>query len=294
MQDITREMVRGLLPERRAETNKGSFGSVLAVAGSMAYRGAASFCVEGALRGGAGLVYLASVEPVLQLVLARTPECCACGCRTDAGGGIHPQDTAALRAWFTDKNTVLLAGPGLGESAGNICNVLLGKRQPWAAAVLDADALNALAAGTLRAALPEHTILTPHPGEAARLLDTTVQEIQADREGAVRQLAEEYNCVAVLKGNGTLITAPGEPVWRNTTGNAGLARGGSGDILAGIMAGLLASGWQQGRSALQAAVSAVWLHGAAADRCVKRRSSTAMLPQDIFADLGILLAEMDA
>lgn len=294
MQDITREMVRGLLPERRAETNKGSFGSVLAVAGSMAYRGAASLCVEGALRGGAGLVYLASVEPVLQLVLARTPECCACGCRTDAGGGIHPQDTAALRAWFADKNTVLLAGPGLGESAGNICNVLLGKRQPWAAAVLDADALNALAAGTLRAALPEHTILTPHPGEAARLLDTTVQEIQADREGAVRQLAEEYNCVAVLKGNGTLITAPGEPVWRNTTGNAGLARGGSGDILAGIMAGLLASGWQQGRSALQAAVSAVWLHGAAADRCVKRRSSTAMLPQDIFADLGILLAEMDA
>lgn len=294
MQDITREMVRGLLPERRAETNKGSFGSVLAVAGSMAYRGAASLCVEGALRGGAGLVYLASVEPVLQLVLARTPECCACGCRTDAGGGIHPQDTAALRAWFTDKNTVLLAGPGLGESAGNICNVLLGKRQPWAAAVLDADALNALAAGTLRAALPEHTILTPHPGEAARLLDTTVQEIQADREGAVRQLAEEYNCVVVLKGNGTLITAPGEPVWRNTTGNAGLARGGSGDILAGIMAGLLASGWQQGRSALQAAVSAVWLHGAAADRCVKRRSSTAMLPQDIFADLGILLAEMDA
>lgn len=294
MQDITREMVRGLLPERRAETNKGSFGSVLAVAGSMAYRGAASLCVEGALRGGAGLVYLASVEPVLQLVLARTPECCACGCRTDAGGGIHPQDTVALRAWFTDKNTVLLAGPGLGESAGNICNVLLGKRQPWAAAVLDADALNALAAGTLRAALPEHTILTPHPGEAARLLDTTVQEIQADREGVVRQLAEEYNCVAVLKGNGTLITAPGEPVWRNTTGNAGLARGGSGDILAGIMAGLLASGWQQGRSALQAAVSAVWLHGAAADRCVKRRSSTAMLPQDIFADLGILLAEMDA
>ena len=294
MQDITREMVRGLLPERRAETNKGSFGSVLAVAGSMAYRGAASLCVEGALRGGAGLVYLASVEPVLQLVLARTPECCACGCRTDAGGGIHPQDTAALRAWFTDKNTVLLAGPGLGASAGNICNVLLGKRQPWAAAVLDADALNALAAGKLRAALPEHTILTPHPGEAARLLDTTVQEIQADREGAVRQLAEEYNCFAVLKGNGTLITAPGEPVWRNTTGNAGLARGGSGDILAGIMAGLLASGWQQGRSALQAAVSAVWLHGAAADRCVKRRSSTAMLPQDIFADLGILLAEMDA
>ena len=294
MQEITQAVVRGLLPRRDADTNKGSFGSVLAAAGSMAYRGAAVFCVEGALRGGAGLVYLASVEPVLQLVLANTPECCPCGCRTDNSGGIRAQDTAALREWFVDKNTVLLAGPGLGENAGAVCGGLLGKRAPWAAAVLDADALNALAAGTLRGPLPEHTILTPHPGEAARLLHTTVGEVQADREGAVRRLAEEYDCVAVLKGNGTLITAPGEGIWRNTTGNAGLARGGSGDILAGLTAGLLAAGWRQGRTALKAAMAAVWLHGAAADRCAKRRSMTAMLPQDIFEDLGTLLAELES
>lgn len=294
MQEITQAVVRGLLPRRDADTNKGSFGSVLAAAGSMAYRGAAVFCVEGALRGGAGLVYLASVEPVLQLVLANTPECCPCGCRTDNSGGIRAQDTAALREWFVDKNTVLLAGPGLGENAGAVCGGLLGKRAPWAAAVLDADALNALAAGTLRGPLPEHTILTPHPGEAARLLHTTVGEVQADREGAVRRLAEEYDCVAVLKGNGTLITAPGEGIWRNTTGNAGLARGGSGDILAGLTAGLLAAGWRQGRTDLEAAMAAVWLHGAAADRCAKRRSMTAMLPQDIFEDLGTLLAELES
>lgn len=294
MQEITQAVVRGLLPRRDADTNKGSFGSVLAAAGSMAYRGAAVFCVEGALRGGAGLVYLASVEPVLQLVLANTPECCPCGCRTDNSGGIRAQDTAALREWFVDKNTVLLAGPGLGENAGAVCGGLLGKRAPWAAAVLDADALNALAAGTLRGPLPEHTILTPHPGEAARLLHTTVGEVQADREGAVRRLAEEYDCVAVLKGNGTLITAPGEGIWRNTTGNAGLARGGSGDILTGLTAGLLAAGWRQGRTDLEAAMAAVWLHGAAADRCAKRRSMTAMLPQDIFEDLGTLLAELES
>lgn len=294
MEKITQQTVRSLLPVRKADSNKGSYGSVLAVAGSMAYRGAACLCVEGALRGGAGLVYLASVEPVLQLVLTRTPECCACGCRTDAGGGIHPQDTAALREWFTGRNAVLLAGPGLGESAGAIGNALLAKRPPWTAAVLDADALNALASGALRAALPQHTILTPHPGEAARLLDTTVQEVQADREGAVRRLAEEYDCVAVLKGTGTLITAPGEPVWYNTTGNAGLSKGGSGDILVGLMAGLLAAGWRQGRTALEAAITAVWLHGAAADRCAKRRSMTAMLPQDIFEDLGTLLCEWES
>ena len=88
--EITRELVRRLLPGRMAESNKGSYGSVLAAAGSMAYRGAAALCTEGALRGGAGLVYLASIEPVIQLVLSRTPECCACGCRTAANGGIHP------------------------------------------------------------------------------------------------------------------------------------------------------------------------------------------------------------
>ena len=148
--EITRELVRRLLPERMAESNKGSYGSVLAAAGSMAYRGAAALCTEGALRGGAGLVYLASVEPVIQLVLSRTPECCACGCRTAANGGIHPQDADALRRWFADRHTVLLAGPGLGESAADVCKALLGRNAPWAGAVLDADALNALAAGKYR------------------------------------------------------------------------------------------------------------------------------------------------
>ena len=143
--EITRELVRRLLPGRMAESNKGSYGSVLAAAGSMAYRGAAALCTEGALRGGAGLVYLASVEPVIQLVLSRTPECCACGCRTAANGGIHPQDADALRRWFADRHAVLLAGPGLGESAADVCKALLGRNAPWAGAVLDADALNALA-----------------------------------------------------------------------------------------------------------------------------------------------------
>ena len=101
--EITQEMVKDRLPRREADANKGSFGSVLAAAGSMAYRGAAALCTEGALRAGAGLVYLASVEPVVQMVLTRTPECCACGCRTAANGGIHPQDAGALRSWFDGK-----------------------------------------------------------------------------------------------------------------------------------------------------------------------------------------------
>lgn len=291
--EITREMVKARLPRREADTNKGSFGSVLAAAGSMAYRGAAALCTEGALRAGAGLVYLASVEPVVQMVLSRTPECCACGCRTVTNGGIHPQDAAALRSWFAEKNTVLLAGPGLGESAAAVCNALLGKKAPWSAAVLDADALNALAAGRLKGPLPEKTVITPHPGEAARLLHTTVGEIQADRETAARQLSETYHCIAVLKGSGTLIATPGGELYHNSTGNAGLAKGGSGDVLAGLLAGLLATGLKQGCTTEDAAIAAVWLHGAAGDRCAKRQSMAAMLPHDIFTDLGTLFAELE-
>ena len=163
---------------------------------------------------------------------------------------------------------------------------------PWAGAVLDADALNALAAGKYRGDLPANTILTPHPGEAARLLGLTVPDVQADREGAAVSLAEKYHCVAVLKGHHTLIAAPDGTVWRNETGNAGLAKGGSGDILAGLTAGLLAAGLKQGRTPEDAAVCAVWLHGAAADRCARRRSMTAMLPGDLFEDLGWSLGEL--
>ena len=145
--EITRELVRRLLPERMAESNKGSYGSVLAAAGSMAYRGAAALCTEGALRGGAGLVYLASVEPVIQLVLSRTPECCACGCRTAANGGHPPAGRRRAAPLVRGQAHRLLAGPGLGESAADVCKALLGRNAPWAGAVLDADALNALAAG---------------------------------------------------------------------------------------------------------------------------------------------------
>lgn len=156
------------------------------------------------------------------------------------GWGHPPPDAAALRSWFAEKHAVLLAGPGLGEGAGEVCRALLGKNPPWAGTVLDADALNSLAAGRLRDPLPENTILTPHPGEAARLLGCTVADVQADREQAVLRLAETYHCVAVLKGSGTLIAAPGGELLHNAAGNAGLARGGSGDILAGLTAGLLA------------------------------------------------------
>ena len=209
--EITEEFVWQSIPRRARDSHKGTFGSVLAVAGSAFYRGAALLAAEGALRTGAGIVTLASVEPVIQLVLTRTPECCALPCRTDADGGILAADAAAVRQRFTEKPAVLLAGPGLGPSAARILNALLTADAKWKAAVLDADALNALAAGELGQfpLLPTNTVLTPHPGEAARLLGCSVAQIQTDRPAAAQELAERYSCVAVLKGSGTLIAAPG-------------------------------------------------------------------------------------
>lgn len=289
MREIQQADVLRRLPRRAADSNKGSYGRVVAVAGSMAYRGAAALCCESALRTGAGLVYLASVEPVLQLVLTRTPECCALPCRTDADGGVMAADAAAVRQRFADTSAVLLAGPGLGESAGRVLNALGGIGAPWRGAVLDADALNAIAAGELGTTpfLPPDTVLTPHPGEMARLLGTTVAAVQADRPGAAARCARRFNCVAVLKGTGTIVAAPDGKMIQNPTGNPGLARGGSGDVLAGMLAALLA----QGLPAFDAALCAVWLHGAAADACAARTSQMTMLPHDILFDLGEILGD---
>ncbi len=286
---IEKDAILRLLLPRAADAHKGSFGSVVAVAGSYAYRGAAALCVEGALRGGAGLVYLAGIEPVVQLALTRTPEVCILPCRMAKNGGIDPAHAATLRAHFEGRGAVLLAGPGLGENAKPLLAQLCRAPAPWRAAVLDADALNALAE-TRHPHLPPDTVLTPHPGEAARLLGKgwTAADVQRDRPAAARALAGQYGCVAVLKGAGTLVAAPDGGLWQNRTGNPGLARGGSGDVLAGILAALLA----QGLAPVHAAVCAVWLHGAAADKAETRRGQLAMLPQDLFEAMGALLAEM--
>lgn len=285
---ISARAVHERLPRRAPDCNKGNFGRVLVVAGSMAYRGAAVLCTEGALRGGAGLVYLATVEPVVALVMSRTPEACIVPCRTAPSGGIRPMDAAAA-VRLAQPGSVLLAGPGLGESARVVLPVLL--KAPWPAAVLDADALNYLAVTPrLHAQLPPAAILTPHPGEAARLLETTVAAVQADRPAAARALADKYHCIAVLKGAGTLIAAPGEDtLWQNGTGNPGLARGGSGDVLAGLIAGLLA----QGLPPQDAALCGVWLHGAAADRAEGEHGQLSLLPHDLFTTLGMVLAELN-
>lgn len=284
--EITAQQVFGLLPRRRQDSHKGSYGKVMCLAGSARFRGAAALAAEGALRAGAGLVTLASVEPVIAAVAARCPECVFLPCRQSAGGGVSAQSGKAVLEKVRGMD-VLLFGPGLGDTPDTAA--LLEQLGPSAgcALVLDADGLNAAAKmDSLPRSPGLPLILTPHPGEMARLCGLTIAEVNAGREGIAAGYARAEDCVVVLKGHRTIVAGPGGEVFVNPTGNPGLSRGGSGDILAGMIAGLAA----QGLPPLDAAVCGVWLHGAAADQCAKRLGQYGMLPHDLFADLGALFA----
>lgn len=284
--EITAQQVFELLPRRKADSHKGSYGKVMCLAGSARFRGAAALAAEGALRAGAGLVTLASVEPVIAAVAARCPECVFLPCRQSAGGGVSAQSGKVVLEKVRGME-VLLFGPGLRDTEDTAA--LLEQLGPSAgcALVLDADGLNAAAKMD---ALPRSPglplILTPHPGEMARLCGLTTAEVNAGREGIAAGYARAEDCVVVLKGHRTIVAGPDGEVFVNPTGNPGLSRGGSGDILAGMIAGLAA----QGLPPLDAAVCGVWLHGAAADQCAKRLGQYGMLPHDLFADLGALFA----
>ena len=285
--EITAEQVWTLLPPRKAESNKGTYGKVLLVAGSTRYRGAAALCSEGAARTGAGIVTLASIPPVFDVVLPRLPEVCLLPCEPGRDGGISSENAEAILTQ-ANRSTVLAIGPGLSvcaETRALVPTLIAGSKVP---VVLDADGLNLAA---LRDTLPRPAeapmILTPHPGEMARLTHLSVEEVQSNRESVAAGYARANHCVVVLKGSRTLVAGPEGNVYVNTTGNPGLARGGSGDVLTGMIAALVA----QKLAPLDAALCGVWLHGMAADRTVRRLGQYGMLPQDIFADLGRLFAE---
>ena len=293
--EITEEFVWQNIPRRARDSHKGTFGTVLAVAGSAYYRGAALLAAEGALRTGAGIVTLASVEPVLAAAVARLPECCLCPCIAGAEGGISPESIPRIQR---QKATVLLLGPGLGGAAQSAARAaetraLVQTLLPAFAgsAVLDADGLNAaaqlLAAGEAFPHPAGELIVTPHPGEMARLTGLSAAQINADREETARTYAQKWNVVVVLKGSRTVVAAPDGRVRVNPTGNPGLARGGSGDVLSGMTAALLACGLP----AFEAAACAVYLHGAAADRAAAVLGEYGMLPHDILPQLGRIFAE---
>lgn len=248
-QRLELEPLREMLPPRPATAHKGLYGTVLVAGGDYGFAGAAALAAEAALRCGAGLVQVATRAEHVAALVARTPEVMP---RTIHGAA----DFAPMLA----SADVLVVGPGLGRSPWSI-ELLLGALASGKPLVLDADGLNLLAAGVPGEVAPAvDRILTPHPGEAARLLGCSTADVQSDRFVAVLALQRRYGGVVVLKGNGTLVSN-GEDTLLCDYGNPGMASGGMGDVLSGVIGALLA----QHLPPLEAAALGVCLHGAAAD-----------------------------
>lgn len=263
--------VRGVprLPARSADGHKGSYGTVLVVAGSATMLGAAVLTATAALRGGAGLVQVALPKPLQSWLPLAVP------CATTLGRGQDLRKALARAA-------AVVVGPGLGLGPATrrlVAQVLQAAAGP---VVVDADALNVLAplpVGSLaagRSRLGPNVVLTPHPGEAGRLLGIPASAVQHDRRAALAALCERSGAVVVLKGQGTLVGASGR-CFTNQTGNPGMATGGSGDVLAGLLAALLA----QGLAPFDAARLAVHVHGRAGDRVARRLGQVGLLASDL-------------
>jgi NAD(P)H-hydrate epimerase len=257
------------LPPRARDAHKGTNGHVLAIGGEHGMGGAIRLCGEAALRTGAGLVSVATrAEHIFALNAAR-PELMAHG--VDGPQALEP---------LLARANVLALGPGLGQSAWShaLWLTALDSGKPL---VLDADGLNLLAREPRRFAQP--AVLTPHPGEAARLLGSTVADVEADRFAAARALADRHHAVVVLKGSGSLVASPDGRLDVCPWGNPGMATGGMGDLLTGVIAALLA----QGRDAWQAACLGTGLHARAGDRAA-RQGERGLLAGDLLAPLRAL------
>jgi NAD(P)H-hydrate epimerase len=262
-------------PVRPKDAHKGSAGLVLVVAGSRGMAGAAALCGTAALRGGAGLVKIATADAALDTVAAMAP-CCTTAPLPDDGTSITRR-AAETVLHLAEGWHVIAMGPGLGQTEGvaaAVCSILEDAKIPI---VLDADGLNALGHHARdifrRARVP--VIITPHPGEAARLLGITTKEVQADRPAAAARLAD-FGAVAVLKGAGTVV-CDGERLYVNDTGNPGMATAGAGDVLTGLVAALVASGMKP----FDAAVCGVWAHGKAGDLAAARLGILGVIATDI-------------
>jgi NAD(P)H-hydrate epimerase len=276
---------------RAAEANKGNFGHVVVVGGSTGKWGAPAMTALAALRAGAGLVTAAVPAPALAQVGGIAPELMTWPLAADPEGSISALNLAPdLLAGLMGGKTVLALGPGIGQAAETVefvTKLLAGTTIP---AVVDADALNILAAQPqLLASLATKAqggrtiVLTPHPGEMARLAGVSVHDVQANRLGAARWFAQRIGVTLVLKGARTVIAHPDGTVAVNTTGNPGMAKGGSGDLLTGLVAGLLA---QHPGEPAQAVEAAVYLHGLAADMAVKEGDEHTLLATDSLQQLS--------
>ena len=276
---LNHELVLSLLPDRNPWGHKGNFGKLLLLCGSRGYTGAAFFAAMGALRSGAGLVFLGVPESIYGIEAVKLNEPVIFPL-PDESGRLSADAVPEILTRLPQMDAVLV-GPGLGQSGGTLAVVRAVLEKAECPVVVDADGINVLSAhrDLLRGRkLP--TILTPHDGEFARLGGV----IGEDRMAAAADLAHDLGCVVLLKGHETCIT-DGVNGYINPTGNPGMAVGGSGDVLAGVITALLGAGLPP----LEAAACGAWLHGAAGDRCAAELGQYGMLPTDMLSALPRLM-----
>ena len=278
------------LPRRAPDGHKGTYGRVLVLAGSRGMSGAAVLCGSAALRGGAGLVQVACPLDAQPMVAAGNPcyMTAAVAQRTD---GTYSEACLTELLALAEKADVLAVGPGLGNRE-DVALVVRGLLTAVAAKpiVLDADGLNVLPPipeEVSRRAAP--VVMTPHPGEFARLLGVTPAEVQAGRDALAADFARRHRCVVLLKGHRTVVT-DGERLYRNATGNPGMATGGTGDVLTGLLAALIG----QKLAPFDAACLAAWAHGRAGDLAAADLSQTALTAADLLDYLPAVFRELEA
>lgn len=263
--------VLSILPDRNPWGHKGDFGKVLLLCGSRGYTGAAYFAAMGALRCGAGLVFLGVPESIYAIEAVKLNEPIVFPL-PDADGKLSEEAVPEILNRLPQMDAVLI-GCGLGQSEGTLLAVKAVLKNAKCPAILDADGINLISKHMDILRRREYpTVLTPHAGEFARMGGT----VGADPMATASAFAAEYGCILVLKGHRTCIT-DGETGYRNPTGNPGMAVGGSGDVLAGMITGLIG----QGIDPLEAAACGAWLHGAAGDLCAEEMGQYPMLPSDI-------------
>ena len=282
---------RAVLPRRPIEANKGDFGRVLVVAGSINYIGAAYLACEGAMRVGAGLVTLAVTSSLQPILASKLTEVTYLPLPESRHGVVSP-DAVKVIYQELDRYHVLLLGCGLGQSESVIKfinAILLGSRRGLPPLVLDADALNALARiPQWWKRLDTNAILTPHPGEMSRLAGTSIDKIQSNRADIATALADEWHKTIVLKGAYTVIAAPGEQPRISPFASPGLASAGTGDVLAGAIAGLVAQGLSLG----DAAACGVYLHGKAGEVVESELGDAGMMATDLLPALPLVIKQI--
>lgn len=264
-------------------SHKGTFGTALAVCGSYGMCGAAVLSAKAAAVSGAGIVKAVICDKNYSAFTHSVPEAVTVPVETSADGAPIIYEKTALSA--LSGAAALLIGCGLGttDAAKNAVKKFL--KVTDIPTVIDADGINALADNIdILRSIRAPYVLTPHPGEMARLFGTTVGDIEAHRVQYAKKFACHYNCVLVLKGANTVVAAPNGEVYFNITGNYGMAKGGAGDVLSGIIVALLANGY----NTLDAALTAVYVHGAAGDRAARKFTKRTMLPSDILGELKFI------